>query len=368
MEYRRNLLTREWVVYGPEIFEPETFLAMAKCYDSVSDLFDDNSLDCPYCPANIPETHIDIFSARQEDIPIGGFPVEKGIHTDDWDIKVLPSPRPVFKVETSLKRFPKRLHDVMIAPGAHEKFILTSTHGVALWDFHSRHIELMLQILRQRMMNLYRDTRLGHQHAYIVFGKEYGSLYGHSVLNLTAAPFVPLKIQRELDGAFQWYRMKERCLFGDIREEELYKRETGKAHGIIHDSSNFVALTPFFSGHPFELWIMPLDHYSDFTHIPVRILPELANVILQVMKALRKALGNRPFLISFMNQPNENWGRERGYWKTIQQDWLWRLRIVPNVAINNSPLKAFHTGTGVRLNPVLPENAARYLRSHISLF
>ncbi len=365
MECRRNLLTREWVVYGPEIIDPETFLTLAKQYDSVSDLFEENIDECPYCPQNLPDTHVDIFSAKATDIPCAGFSVEHVFQTENWDIKVIPSPRPIFQVETQLNRYPKRLHDVMIAPGAHEKFLLTPNHGEPVWDFSSQRIELMLQTLRHRMMNLYRDARLGHQHPYMVYGKEFGSLYNHSVLNLTAAPFVPLKIQRELDGAFQWYQMKERCLFNDIREEELYKRETGKEHGIICESSNFLALTPYFSGRPFAIWIMPMDHYSDYTEAPVQILPELADMIKRILKTFRNALGPYPFQMSFMTRPNENWGRERGYWKTVQQDWLWRLRIVPGIEIKNSPLKAFHSGTGVRLNPVLPEKAANFLRSHL---
>jgi UDPglucose--hexose-1-phosphate uridylyltransferase len=362
MEYRRNLLTREWVVFGPEILSPETFLKQANPYQHTSDLFDEPSGPCPYCPENITSSHVDIFSSNESDLPAGGFPVESISHARDWDIKVLPAVQPVFKIETAIQRFPRRLHDVMEAPGAHEKFILTPAHGEAIWDFPVKRIELLLHILRHRMLNLYRDPRLGHQHAYMVFGKDFGSLYAHSVLNLTALPFIPLIIQRELDGAQEWYRMKERCLFSDIYEDEMYKRDTGKPHGILFVSVNYIALIPFFSGHPFEIWIMPLDQQSDYTQTLVQHIPELARIIHRIIIVLRSVLGPYPYVLSLMTQPNEAWGNERGYWTTIHRDWLWRMKLVPGIPVMNSPLKAFHTGTGIRLNPVLPEDAAAFLR------
>lgn len=365
MECRRNLLTREWVVYGPEIVSPEEYIRQALIPPDTAGLFTDSPASCPYCEQNMPENHIDIFSVKEADLPVGGFPVESRSQTSDWSIKVIPAPRPVFQIETPLRHQPRRLHDVMEAPGAHEKIILTPDHGVAFWELPVRRIELLFHVLRHRMLNLYRDTRLGHQHAYMVFGKDVGSIYYHSVLNLTASPFVPIKVQRELDGAFQWYRIKERCVFSDIFEEEIIKRDAGKPNGIIYETVNFIAIIPFFAGHPFEIWVMPLDHHSDFTQTPVERFPELSRITARVITALRNAIGPYPFILSVMTQPNAAWGGERGYWSTLHQDWLWRLKIVAELPVKDSPLKAFHSGTGVRLNPVLPEKAAAYIRSGI---
>ena len=365
MEYRRNLLTREWVVFGPDILTPEAFLNLAIPYRTTSDLFNPVSDPCPYCPENMPPNHNDIFSVKESDLPAGGFPVESSSHTDDWDIKALPAFQPVFKIETPLQRFPKRLHDVMKAPGAHEYIVLTNQHDEALWDLPSKRIELLLHVLRHRMLNLYRDTSLGHQYIYMVYGKDFGFLHNHSVMNLTASPFIPFKVQRELDGAFQWYSMKERCLLSDIYEDEMYKRDMGKPHGILFESINFIALIPFFARYPFEIWIMPLDHQSDFIQVEAQNISELARLIHRMIIVLHYVLGPYPFLLSIMTKPNVVWGHERGYWSTIHRDWLWRITLVPGIPIKNTPLKAFHAGTGIHLNPVLPETAAAFLREKI---
>ncbi|MBN1296485.1 hypothetical protein JXA80_06870, partial [bacterium] len=324
MEYRRNLLTREWVVYGPEIIEPESLIAQAQPRQETADLFPGEETPCPYCPESLGESP-DILSIQCNGLPPGGIPQDAVPHTDPWDIKVIAALRPVFRIETPLNRHPRRLHDVMEAPGAHEKIILTSVHGQAIWDMTARRLEAGLQVLRHRMINLYRDPRLGHQYAYMVFGHTAGGLYGHSVLNLTASPFVVPVVRRELDGAYQWYHMKDRCLFSDLYEEEIVKRDTGKPHGVLLETSNFIALIPYFSGHPLEIWILPMDHLGDFTDTPVDRLPELARLLARIMKTLKNTLGPFPYVLSLMNQPNAAWGAGRGYWKTLDRDWMWRI-------------------------------------------
>lgn len=365
MEYRRNLLTREWVVYGPEIVAPDTLIAQAHTAADTAALFPGETVPCPYCPESLDSDTPDILSLQCNSLPPGGLPMDTEPHADPWDIRVIPAFRPVFRIETPLNRQSRRLHDVMEAPGAHEKIILTPTHGQALWNMSARRIETLFNVLRHRMLNLYRDPRLGHQYAYMVFGTHVGGLYGHPVLNLTASPFVVLKVRRELDGAHAWYKMKERCLFSDIYEEEITKRDRGKPHGVLFETGNFIAIIPYFAGHPFETWILPLDQLSDFTQTPVEHLPELSRMLVRIMSTLRESLGPFPFLLSVMNQPNVAWGVNRGYWSTIERDWLWRIRIVPDLPITDSPFRAFNTGTGARLNPVLPEDAAAFLRKHI---
>lgn len=378
MEYRRNLLTREWVVYGPEIISPQDLVNLCESRKSNRDLFPENDTACPFCadndkpvppikpvPPHLPDLNMEIFSVNEQSLSPGDFPRDTTRRTDNWHVRVIPARKPVFRIETPLDRHPKRLHDVMKAPGAHEKIILSPTHGEAIWDLTSRRLELCFKVLRHRMQNLARDPRLGHQYAYMVYGRNVGGLYNHSVLNLTASPFIPRKVRRELDGAYRWYKMKERCLLSDIYEEEIYKRDKGQAHGIVFESKNFIAMVPFFSGHPFETWILPLDHYSDFVQTPVNLLPELSRVLCRVMTALKQCLGPFPFIMSVMNRPNEAWGVNRGYWSTVNLDWLWRLRITPDLAMVNSPFKAFHSGTGARLNPVFPEDAAAFIRHAI---
>jgi len=365
MEYRRNLLTREWVIYESETRSPNNLIEQINPFTQTSDLFPNETLPCPCCPESM-TTIENILSVNCQSLSPGGiFRHSNNECSDDWDVKVIPAFQPVFSIEMPAISKPRRLHDVMKAPGAHEKIIFSRNHYETLWDLPTQKISLLFNVLQHRMINLANDPKLGHQFAYMVFGDSIGGLQGHSVLNLTASPFIPRKIRQELDGAYQWYRMKERCIFSDIYEEEIYKRDKGQANGIVIESHNFIALIPFFADHPFEIWIMPLDHYGNFTKTPAQHIPELARITSRVMTALRSKLGPFPYVMTLMNQPNENWGAMRGYWKTLSQDWLWQIRIIPHLPRPDSPFKEFNTGTGSSLNPVLPEDAAEYIRSFI---
>jgi len=366
MEYRRNLLTREWVAYssGSLSLFLDNLGKQGNPNTQTADLFSNETLPCPYCPESLIDSN-DIISLNYHSLSLGELPDTLHTHTQEWDVKVIPAHNPVFHIETPFNSKPRRLYDVMEAPGAHEQIIFTPNHYETLWDLPSQQIELLYHVLHHRMVNLYRDPKLGHQFAFMVFGQNTGGLWGHSVLNLTASPFVPLKIRQELDGAFQWFKRKERCIFSDIYEEEIYKRDKGQPNGVIFESKNYIAIIPFFSSNPFEIWIMPLDHYGSFSETPVRDFPELARVTLRIMTALRSKLGSFPFVLSVMNQPNEEWGAMRGYWKTLARDWLWRIRIEPLLPVTSSQFTEFNIGTGAHLNPIYPEDAARFIRQAI---
>jgi len=182
-------------------------------------------------------------------------------------------------------------------------------------------------------------------------------------MNLVIMPFVPETIQRELSGTQEWFDMKERCLFCDIYEEELIKRERGKRCNLIDENSTFAAFVPYFASHPFEVWIQSIDHFSSLHQLSDSMLTDLSGIFIRVVKRLHRALGPYAYIISFMNRPNRLWGINRGFWKTIDRDWHWRIRITPRTCLTNNTLEAFRYGTGNFVNPVTSETAAEYLRS-----
>ncbi|MHB8767051.1 MAG: galactose-1-phosphate uridylyltransferase, partial [Deferrisomatales bacterium] len=48
----------------------------------------------------------------------------------------------------------------------------------------------------------------------------------------------------------------------------------------------------------------------------------------------------------------------RASWDSLAQDWHWHLEIAPRL----TRIAGFEWSTGIHINPVAPEEAARYLR------
>ena len=356
-QLRKNPLTKKWIIY-PNVIEADS----VRLFDSLPNipnhrLPDDSPSSCIYCPSNIPDNLIEILTYKDQTLYFGNHP-----EMTDWDIKVTAATNPVFRIEDKLMRRGEKIYDIMGSPGAHEIIIMTPEHQKHPCDFSALEIHHTLLILQQRMSDLMRDSRLGHLFAYHLCGSDFGVKCNHSVLNLVAAPFVPEKIQRELSGAYEWYRMKERCLFCDIIEEEIKKRDKGLDHVIIEDSTDFTAIVPYFAAYPLEIWILPVEHNSDFLTVTGEEMSDLSRILNLVLYRIKKSIGLRPLTLDLMTQPNLHWGHRRGYWQTLEFDWHWSLRIIAHLPLLNDDEKAFHAATGSQINPIIPESAAKFLR------
>ena len=356
-ELRRNPLTLKWTIY-PNISGEESGRLLQDLLNIPNHrLPEDSPESCIYCPQNIAGNLIEILTYKDQTLFYGPHP-----EIDSWDVKVTAATTPVFRIEDTLMRKGERIYDIMGSPGAHEIIIMTPEHHKHPCDFSTLELHRSFSILQQRMSDLRKDSRLGHQFAYHLCGRDFGVNCNHSVMNLVAAPFVPEKIQRELSGAFDWYRIKERCLFCDILHEEHIKQTKNYAHGIIEESASFCAFVPYFASFPLEIWILPVEHNSCFLTVTDEEMQDLARMLNLVLYRIKRTAGIRPLSMDLMSQPDSQWGYQRGYWKTLQYDWHWSLRIIVHLPLLNDDQKSFHAATGSQINPVMPERAADFLR------
>jgi UDPglucose--hexose-1-phosphate uridylyltransferase len=118
----------------------------------------------------------------------------------------------------------------------------------------------------------------------------------------------------------------------------------------VDQTEHFVAITPYASCFPFEVWIMPKPHQASFRAIgdPHRL--ELAGILQRVLRRHKLALGNPPFNYMFHSSP---FGLEKN------PEYDWHLEIIPRL----TNIAGFEWGTGFYINPTAPEEAASVLRA-----
>jgi UDPglucose--hexose-1-phosphate uridylyltransferase len=131
--------------------------------------------------------------------------------------------------------------------------------------------------------------------------------------------------------------------------------ETGSR--IIMDTKTIVAIAPYASRFPFEIWIMPKVHRADFMNIQADEIKDLANVLKTVFAKLSKALNDPPYNYMLHTAPFRRTGRP-GYWHTIENDYHWHIEVMPRI----TQVAGFEWGSGFYINPTPPEEAAKYLR------
>ncbi len=303
-------------------------------------------LYCPFCPGHESRTPPEILALGR---PAGGRRDGPG-----WRVRVFPNKYPALVVEGELGRHGVGIYDAMHGIGAHEVIVDTDQHVLGLAELPAAQVELLMQAAAERMRDLHRDRRL----KYVQFFKNHGAIAGstltHPHSQIIATPVIPRLVIAELNQARTHYQRKERCLFCDVLQEELERGER-----IVCETGRFVAFAPWASRFPFEIMILPRRHGSDYGTVSAEDLADLGACLGEVARRLRAVLLDAPFNLLLHTAPNaEAFGSERGLWKTLLWDYHWHLELLPRL----TQVAGFEAGTDFYINPVAPEEAARFLR------
>lgn len=290
---------------------------------------------CPFCVGNEDKTPSEILAYREP----GTLP-----NTPGWTTRVVPNKFPALQIEGGLDRRGEGLYDKMNGIGAHEVIIETTDHSKELSQLDEEQIENVLWAFRDRVMDLKNDNRFRYILIFKNHGENAGASLEHSHTQLIATPIIPKVVTEELDGALQHYRLKERCVFCDMIEQEL--RE-GKR--IVSENEHFVSFGPFAPRFPFETWILPRSHISAFEDSQKGEFRSLARALQDTLGRINKAL----------NHPHYNFIVHSAPCRDPRLDYYhWHIEIMPKL----TKVAGFEWGTGFYINPTSPEEAAQYLR------
>lgn len=351
-EMRRDPITRKWVIIdvGTDVKEvlAQIKAAVKKGARKLS------KEECDFCPGHETATPPSIMEWDE-----GRFRYQS--HEPQWKARVVPNRDPVFRIEGQLNRRPVGNYDVMDALGAHEIIIEHRQH--LDWDEMSNEdVSGILSVYSERMNDLSKDERFGHVFIFKNHGPQSNSHIPHPHSTLIASPSVPERIRRELDFTRRHFQMKERCLFCDIVSEEI-RRKNGP--GLVRQYKSFVTISPFFASHPFETWILPRRHDSNYRNLSADMYSELASALQENLRTIKKLVGPLSYTLLLFTRPNKVWGGDRDYWTTIDSDYHWHFKFLPRFPRLAGFHRSFSAGSGYMINQIAPETAAELLRSKL---
>ncbi len=299
---------------------------------------------CPFCEGNESKTPPEILALRN-----GSGPNQPG-----WQVRVVPNKFPALRIEGDLDRKGFGIHDRMNGIGAHEVIIETPKHELMFADMPLEQIGRVIWTYRERLVDLMRDRRFKYILVFKNHGAAAGASLSHSHSQIIATPVTPLTLAGELASAKEHYQDKERCLFCDVIQQELESEER-----IVIANQHVVALTPFASRFPFEIFLAPRFHHHSFAEINDAMVYHLAVALKEVLQRIKRCLNDPPYNFLIHTIPNTRAGVKRtSYWDTIEFDYHWHIEIMPRL----TGIAGFEWGTGFYINPTAPEEAAKYLR------
>ncbi|MFA5840097.1 MAG: galactose-1-phosphate uridylyltransferase [Candidatus Margulisiibacteriota bacterium] len=330
-ELRYNILFEEWVIIATERAKrPEDFKNISPSNPM------DTAQKCPFCPGHEDKTPPEVFAFRE---------VNSKANSSGWRVRVIPNQFPALTMQGSNQRnVADEFFVSMDGYGQHEVIIESPEHSQALWNMQLSQVEEVFLAYLQRYKLLAADPRFET----VVLFKNYGFNAGTSLLHphsqLVALPITPMLLRRKVNVAQRYYEEYGKCIYCCLIAKEIEQQKR-----IIYENANFVAFTPYASHSPFEIFIMPKQHSSDFDSISEGMCKELALVVQTVLKKLKVALNSPDYNFNLFSSPVQEKGLTY---------YHWHFKITPRV----SKSAGFEMGSGIFINTVIPEEAARYLR------
>ncbi len=323
-ELRFNFVTGDWVIIAPERAKrPEDFRLSEK-----KEAIPAYDIACPLCAGNEDKTPPETFRINKN---------------DNWVVRVVPNKFSAVNSENNIIRQSTGVKKFMTGAGLHEVIIDTPLHNATIATIPVSNVEDVLLAYKRRFLDFYKISYIEH----VIIFKNHGLMAGTSLQHphsqIVGTPVIPGQLKSRIEEALRYYDDFGECLYCLILEEEL-----NDAVRIISQNDSFVAFIPYSALSPFHIWIFPRRHIACFGSITDSELHDLANILKETLLRLHTGLGNPDFnYVIHSLSPQEC---EVKYFH-------WYLSIVTRV----TRTAGFEIGTGMYINPSLPDSSARFL-------
>jgi len=286
----------------------------------------------PFAEGHEDRTPPELYAVR----PGGGAP-----DTPGWRVRVIPNLYPALGPVTADAGVPPvdahpDLFFAEPALGAHEVIVNGPQSVSSLAELGVEQVRAAAEVWRERM-RAHREA--AYVHLIVNERVEAGASLPHTHAQLYALPFVPAGVARERErfGAYAARTMGGN-LVGDLVQEEVRRRER-----IVAIDEEAVLMAPYGARLPFQLMLAPRRPRASFEDDG----PTGAALLHDGLQRLARRLGSSP--------PLNLWVRTapRG-----AEHFCWRIDVLPRL----TQLAGLELGTGLHLNVLAPEQAARELR------
>ena len=311
-DYRTDHLTgRRVIIAEHRAGRPNEYAARSSQKDDSTDYHP----QCPFCQGNEHITPIERYALRDE--------------SGNWRVRVVPNKYPAVGHEGG--------------SGMHEVIIESPRHCRRTGQLSEDELADVLQVYARRLRAA-AEAGLPYRLIFKNVGPSAGASMEHLHSQLLALPEVPPAAAAERRLAAEYYSQTGRQGWSDrIAAERQGER-------LIMEHEDWVAFCPAAARQPYETWIMPIAHQSDFEAIldsPAEI-ERLASLVYAVILVVEAEIDGEGYNVMVHTGDDPQTGH-------------WRIEIVPRV----SSIAGLELATGLFVNVLSPERAAERLRNRI---
>jgi UDPglucose--hexose-1-phosphate uridylyltransferase len=332
-EFRKDIILDEWVIIATErARRPEYFrekkIRVKKETDEV----------CPFDGGNESMTPPEIIR-----VDVNGNVINK--KDNNWLYRIVPNKYPALFPTASPQSNNQGIYVTMDGYGCHEVIIHSPEHIVSLNDLSIQQLETLLGLYRRRIRDITGDKRIESIIVMLNQGKEAGASLEHSHSQVFALPLIPPVIQREIDGTRKYFELYEKCPWcAAIKFERIENKR------IVYENEHFIITQPFASRSPFETWIMPKVHNTNFEYSTDEEIVSLSHCLKKVLDFFYNELYDPPFNYYIHTGPVNT--------PDVFNQYHWNFEFIPKMNVK----AGFEIAAGIDINVTTPEYTAEYMK------
>lgn len=329
-ELRQNIATKEWVIIAterakrPNLYAESDNHALISSHPPYSDR-------CPFCTGN---EELDLETERippKHDVP--------------WQVRTVFNRYPALLNKEDLTRTFDGVQRWISGVGYHEVLVEHPLHNTTLALMSPAEIAVALEMFYNRGWSLQNDSRVEQ----IIYFKNHGERAGASLTHphsqIVGLPVVPNNIRQRTEEARRYFDDTGQCVFCVMLKDELAREKR-----LVAVNEYFAAFVLYAAPSPFYIWILPRRHSVSFLYTDQEERMHLADVLGRVLRQVYVGLRDPAYNLIIRSAPV----------KELNSDYLhWYLAVVPRL----SRTAGFELGSGMFINPTLPEECAEYLRN-----
>jgi UDPglucose--hexose-1-phosphate uridylyltransferase len=252
---------------------------------------------------------------------------------------------PALSREGDLARNFDGVHRRISGVGHHEIVVEHPVHNTTLALMTTEEIKYVLETFYNRGWNIRKDSRIEQ----IIYFKNHreraGASLKHPHSQIIGLPVVPTNIRHRIEEARRYFDDNGECVTCTMMRDELDKGER-----LVAVNDHFAAFVLYAAPSPFHTWIIPRQHSVSFLYSQPDEMTDLANILWEVLRKLYIGLYDPAYNLIIRSAPV----------KEISNDYLhWYITVIPRL----SRTAGFEMGSGMFINPALPEESAAFLRN-----
>jgi UDPglucose--hexose-1-phosphate uridylyltransferase len=325
-ELRHNVLTREWVIIATE---------RAKRPHEFAGKVDGKRVNppyvpsCPFCPGNEemtpPATLV---------IPDNG----------SWHVRVTPNKFAALSYDGERQRSFEGIRRTVTGVGVHEVIIESPDHSKSTALLKDSQVETLIDAYLDRFNFASQDPRVEQVTIFKNHGLAAGTSLEHPHSQIIGSPVITSQIRDRMINALRHFDEFGECIYCRVLDVELSEKSR-----IVMETEHFVTFVQFAALTPFSMLIMPRRHMSCFSEITDAEAADLAGILRRTLAKLYYGLMDPDFNYTIRTGPREAFGVKYFHWY---------LSIIPRL----TKVAGFELGSGMFINPSLPEENASFLR------